>query len=170
MFGTWPNITPHVYEFTPLWFNKLLLELLTVPEAKLWALKGIYLLYHLQPNNMQFHYFQLRHRLRTQFSTSNPVPFSVPILEVIYNVLIYVWYLVSIFYMNWWTINYHVVEQLGLSTQIMVGSECWRFGWGKGWKEMLETCKLVFPKQSNRLIQIYILQDPIWHQSCYLDP
>lgn len=93
---------PVFHDDTPLWYNKILPELLQVPDLTIWIAQGIYLLSRVLhngeiktfdqlkaefnlPNYMLFRFFQVHHALRTQFMDTYPTLSSIDVLEVIYR-------------------------------------------------------------------------------------
>lgn len=82
---------PH--DFSPLRQSKHLSKLISILHAELWASKGVYYFHYLFttgcpkpfdlleeefpfPNNMLFHYLQLKHALRAQLPSTCVPPFN----------------------------------------------------------------------------------------------
>lgn len=136
---------------------------------ELWSSRGVFYLSHLIHNGelktfdilkteyelVKFRYLQIRRAFRAQFSSGNPQLDNNPLVEVIRSS--HPKKLISIFY------NMLVLPLS--STSVYALKSSWEGDMGTTeWSEALDTCKLVSPKLSDHLTQIYIV-----HRS-YLTP
>lgn len=155
-------------DYTPLWHNNKLQELNGIQNSDLWAAKGIYYLHHLFtngtfktfealkmefqiPNQMFYCYLQIRHAIQTQFSGGLPQPTPNPIIAIVKDTDSKK--LISCFYNM---LSAPTSAKLAYALKPRWEREVGRME-DEEWEEALETCKLVSPKLSDRLSQIYIL-------------
>lgn len=140
---------PQYNDFTPIWHNKILSEFLQIPNTEIWVTRGIYYLHHLLSdrglkifdalhsefmlqNNMFFSFLQICHDIHSQFPHSPPQPTSNNMLITPSST----------------QIAYDIKPRWEREVGAMEDED---------WSEALEAIKIVSPKLSDRLSQIYIL-------------
>lgn len=159
---------PHINDYTPLWHNKTLPHLLQIPDPGIWESGGILYIHHLfshgilkqfdvlcteftLPNYMFFRFFQIRHAMQSQFPQAPPQPAFNNLVAVVKGTDPQK--LISTFYNMLITppstkIAYRLKTRWEREVGQMEDEE---------WTEALDTCKVVSPKLSDRLSQIFIL-------------
>lgn len=159
---------PLINDFTPLWNNKNVSELSHIPNSEFWSIRGIHYLNHLisdgelksfnnlqeefaLPNNMFFRYLQIRHALSAQFPETTPQSIPNSIIAVVKSTdpqkLISSFYNMLIIPSST-KLAYNIKSRWEREVGVIEDEE---------WSEALDNCKVVSPKLSDRLTQIYIL-------------
>lgn len=159
---------PTINEFTPLWHNSNLPEFDMLPDSELWSSRGIIYLLHIVhhdrlktfdrlkteymlPNQMLFRYMQLRHAFYAQFPSGECHMVGNPLMEAVKcpdpKKLI------SQFY-SMLTIPQATSSAYALKTR-------WEGEVGTladdEWSDALDACKLVSPRLSDRLTQLFMI-------------